>query len=122
MVSSNNKCPIGFSCSCAAAIFMAGTMLLPDIASAGGEGHGQYLARRDTIALGAGDAKDSNRAIHTIDPWPPYSRNDRLQFDGQRMWLGITRYQRNESIEPKGLTTQDISVGNSSEGGGPGGQ
>lgn len=98
------------------AALATGLLLVPDIASAGGEGHGQYLARRDTIALGAGDAKDSNSAIHTIDPWPSYSRNDRLKFDGQRMWLGITRYQRNESIEPRGLATQDIS-----EGGGEGG-
>lgn len=74
-----------------------------------GDGHGQYLARRDTITLGAGDAMYTNRAIHTIDPWPRYARDTKLEFDGQRMSLGITRYQENKSIEPVGLTTQSVS-------------
>ena len=74
-----------------------------------GDGHGQYLARRDTIAPGAGDAMYTNRAIHTIDPWPRYARDTKLEFDGQRMSLGITRYQENKSIEPVGLTTQSVS-------------
>ncbi len=75
-----------------------------------GEGNGQYFSRRDTIALGAGDAMQTNRVIHTIDPWPWYVSNDKLQFNGQRMMLGITRYQANESLVPTGLATQEIIV------------
>lgn len=117
MVTLNRNACVSRMISRTIAIAAMGILIAPDIAFAGGDGHGQYLARRDTIALGAGDAMDSNRAIHTIDPWPPYSRNDRLQFDGQRMWLGITRYKKNESIEPRGLATQEISDENG--GGGP---
>jgi hypothetical protein len=76
-----------------------------------GDGHGQYLSRRDTIALGAGDSMASNRAIHTIDPWPSYAKDDRLEFDGERMSLGITLYKSNKSIEPEGLETQSIVGG-----------
>ena len=32
----------------------------------------QYIQRSDTVTLGAGNAKEVNSAIHTIDPWPPY--------------------------------------------------
>ena len=105
--------------------FMASIILIPVDGFAGdgfarSEGHDQYFARRDSIALGLGNAMHSNRVIHTIDPWPWYSKNDRLQFDGQRMELGLRRYQANESIEPSGLTTQDVSSG--ALGGGSGGQ
>ena len=101
---------------------MASIILIPVDGFAGdrfarSEGHDQYFARRDSIALGLGNAMHSNRAIHTIDPWPWYSKNDRLQFNGQRMMLGITRYQANESLEPSGLTTQDVSSGGLGDGG-----
>ena len=76
-----------------------------------GDGHDQYFARRDSIALGLGDAMHSNRAIHTIDPWPRHAKDDKLKFDGQRMNLAIERYQANESIEPVGMTTQDVVSG-----------
>ncbi len=82
------------------------------------EGHDQYFARRDSIALGLGTAMHSNTVFHTIAPWPWYSKNDRLQFDGQRMMLGITRYQANESFEPSGLSTQDVSAGSMDSGSG----
>lgn len=84
-------------------------IVIPAPGVAGDVGHGQYLANRDTIALGAGDAMHHNRAIHTIDPWPRYSKDDKLKFDGQRMWLGITRYKANDSIEPEGMETQSVS-------------
>lgn len=104
-----------------AAALMALIILMPVDGFAGdgfarSEGHDQYFARRDSIALGLGNAVHSNRVIHTIDPWPSYSKNDKLKFDGQRMSLGITRYKANESIEPEGLQTQDISGDNGSGG------
>ena len=96
------------------AALLACIILMPATGYAG-DGHGQYLPRRDTIALGAGDAMNSNRAIHTIDPWPHYAKDHKLEFDGQRMWLGIIRYQANKSIEPVGLTTQSVSTIESQE-------
>ena len=43
-----------------------------------------YLERSDTILLGAGNAKDTNAAIHTITPWPPYVGNTHIPIDGRR--------------------------------------
>lgn len=66
-----------------------------------------YLARRNTIRLGAGDAMAHNRAVHTIDPWPVYSKDTDLPADGKRMMVGIERYQKNESLEPEGADTTE---------------
>lgn len=108
------------------AVLLAFVILVPETSFAGDrrghyfgwhDTHDQYFARRDTIALGAGDAKNHNAAIHTIDPWPWYAKNDRLQFDGQRMELGITRYQANESIEPRGMESEAFSPGGGGQGG-----
>ena len=78
--------------------------------------HDLSLRRSDTITLGAGDAVARNMAIQTIDPWPYWSRNDRINMEGNRAALAIKRYQENKSIPPQTLETSDISVG----GGGPG--
>jgi len=67
----------------------------------------EYLDRRDTIRLGAGDAAAHNRAVHTIDPWPVHAKNKDLPADGKRMMVGIKRYQENRSIEPEGSETAD---------------
>ena len=78
--------------------------------------HDWSLRRSDTITLGAGDAVAHNMAIHTIDPWPHWARNDRINMEGNRAALAIKRYQVNKSIPPQTLETSDISV----SGGGPG--
>jgi hypothetical protein len=84
--------------------------------------HVPSLRRSDTITLGAGDAVAHNIAVQTIDPWPPWARNDRINMDGQRAALAITRYQANKSIPPRTLETSDISIGSAAfPGGGAGG-
>lgn len=70
--------------------------------------YNRYLHARDTITLGAGDAVAHNRAVHTIDPWPAHSRNPRHTTDGKRMMVGMERYQKNESLEPQGLSTNNV--------------
>lgn len=67
----------------------------------------QYLGRRDTIKLGAGNAMAHNRAVHTIDPWPPHSKDTNIAIDGKRMMVGVKRYQENRSIEPEGEDTTE---------------
>ncbi len=67
----------------------------------------QYLSRRDTIMLGAGDAMAHNRAVHTIDPWAPHSKDTNIPADGKRMMVGIKRYQENKSLEPEGEDTTE---------------
>lgn len=52
-----------------------------------------YLERRDTLALHAGDSAAANRAIHTIDPWPAASRDTAIAHDGVRVARAIERYR-----------------------------
>lgn len=81
----------------------------------------QYLDRRDTIRLGAGDAVAHNRAVHTVDPWPVYSKDRNIAVDGKRMMVGIKRYQENNSIEPEGAETSDNYKAPEDPDSGPGG-
>ena len=54
----------------------------------------QYVARSDTVTLGAGNAKDVNAATHVIDPWPRNVRDRRISGNGERMVGAVQRYQR----------------------------
>src|SRR5215472_18808840 len=83
---------------------MALALLL--LAGAGGaSADEEYLARRDSITPGVGNAMAHNRAVHTINPWPRYVGNDRINVDGRRIQLGMRRYQENKSIPPRGVST-----------------
>ncbi len=53
----------------------------------------EYGQRKDTVTLGAGDAKEANAAIHTINPRPRRSRNRHIPANGERMAKTIRRYQ-----------------------------
>lgn len=68
-----------------------------------------YLSRRDTISLGAGDAAATNAVTQTIDPWPPYAKNTDITLEGERAGVAVDRYQKNKSIPPRGLNTTEIS-------------
>jgi hypothetical protein len=70
----------------------------------------QYLGHSDTLTVGAGNAQAANRTVHEVDHWPNASRKTRVDQDGHRAALAIKRYQRNESLEPKGLTKRDVSI------------
>jgi hypothetical protein len=92
----------------------AGFVLAPALLLAGCY-EDDYLSRRDTVSLGAGDAQATNAATHTLDPWPPHSKNTNINIDGARVQVGMDRYQSNKSLKPKGLATGDS--GGSSNGG-----
>jgi hypothetical protein len=51
-----------------------------------------YLKRRDTVTLEAGDAQAWNSVIHTADPWPPYVADTQIEGDGQRVARVMQRY------------------------------
>jgi hypothetical protein len=70
----------------------------------------EYLARRDSITPGVGNAAAHNRAVHTINPWPRYVGNDRINIDGRRIQLGMRRYQANKSIPPRGVSTSSTYI------------
>jgi hypothetical protein len=71
--------------------------LLAAAFAAAAAGCTEYLERRETISFHAGDAVAANRAIHTIDPWPPYASNTRLETSGRRVANAIERYQNGPS-------------------------
>lgn len=77
----------------------------------------RYLGHGDSVTLGAGDAAAINKAIHTIDPWPPESSRTRIDQDGKRAHIAVKRYEANKSIQPRGLTgnSDGNSNGNGSD-------
>jgi hypothetical protein len=70
----------------------------------------EYRRRSDTITFGHGNAVAHNIAVQTVDPWPHYVGKSRIDIDGERLLVGVTRYKANKSIPPKGLSTQQISI------------
>jgi hypothetical protein len=54
---------------------------------------GYYAHREEGVSIGAGNAKEANSAIHTVDPWPPYAKNRRIPASGERMTRALERYQ-----------------------------
>jgi hypothetical protein len=67
-----------------------------------------YYARRDTVALGGGDAVAANMAEQTIDPWPPYSGDTNIPANGQKMQSAVERYRTNKVTLPVNPTTSDV--------------
>jgi hypothetical protein len=53
----------------------------------------EYAQRSQTITLSAGNARETNAAIHVIDPWPRYAGNKRIPANGQRMAGAVERYR-----------------------------
>jgi hypothetical protein len=65
----------------------------------------EYLDRRDTIVHSGGDAVASNQVTHMVDPWPVWSANRNIAFDGQKMQSAVERYRTNQVTPPKGFGT-----------------
>jgi hypothetical protein len=61
-----------------------------------------YLERRDTITLAAGDAQNWNKVVHTADPWPSYVMNNHIPGDGKRTAEVIRRYSTSTSTNAGG--------------------
>jgi len=53
-----------------------------------------YLQRSVTISMGAGNAKDTNAAIHTINPWPRNVGNTRIHTTGRQAVGSVERLYR----------------------------
>jgi hypothetical protein len=64
-----------------------------------------YLDRRETVSLGAGDALAVDEVTHMIDPWPRYSANHRIAFNGERVQAAQDRYRHGKVITPVLPTT-----------------
>jgi hypothetical protein len=73
----------------------------------------QYLDRRDSIALGAGDAIEGNKVSEIVDPWPPGSGNTNIAFNGEKMQSAVQRYRTGKVIapgDPENLETTNQSA------------
>jgi hypothetical protein len=59
-----------------------------------------YYARRDTIALSAGDSVAANAVEQMVDPWPAHSGDTKIAFNGQKMQSAVERYRTNKVTPP----------------------
>ena len=84
-----------------AAVLAVGTML--------GGCSGIYWDRRETIALGANDAVETDKVTQMVDPWPRYSNNRNIAFNGERMQSAVERYRHNKVIPPMHSTTSSVA-------------
>jgi hypothetical protein len=64
-----------------------------------------YYDRRETIALGGGDAVASNRVTHIADPWPRFSSDNNIPFNGERMQAAVECYRTGRVITPISQST-----------------
>lgn len=60
-----------------------------------------YLARRDTLTVGSGDAVHANIAKQVIDPWPAHAQQIEPTTNGERAQHAMERY-RNPGAGPGG--------------------
>lgn len=77
---------------------MLGASLASLPATAGAES-GDYLSRRDTISLSAGNASRANIAIQTPTPWPSYINDTDIPGSGPR---AVNAIQSLNKTQPKG--------------------
>src|SRR3954452_14377088 len=64
-----------------------------------------YWDRRETIALGANDAVESNKVVQMVDPWPRYSANRNIAFNGERQQQAMDRYRHDRVQTPVNITS-----------------
>jgi hypothetical protein len=66
-----------------------------------------YFDRRETIVPSAGNAKAVNQITMMVDPWPPYSADRNIAFNGERMQGAVERYRTRNTIRPMNPLTSD---------------
>jgi len=62
----------------------------------------RYLVRRDTVTSSAGDAVASNSAVQIPTPWPRYSNDTNIAFDGAKIGCAVQRYREEREFPPTG--------------------
>jgi hypothetical protein len=63
------------------------------VAAVAVSGCSEYLDRRDTLYLGAGEAVQTNIITHQIDPWPAHARSRDMPFNGRRFANVVDSYE-----------------------------
>src|ERR1700744_6249836 len=69
-----------------------------------------YWDRRETMALSGGDAVAANTATQMVDPWPAYSGNKNIPYNGQKMQVAVERYRTGTVIPPVSAVTSDAAA------------
>jgi len=67
-----------------------------------------YFDRRDAVVFHAGDAVETNKVAHIIDPWPPRSANRTIVADGEREQRAMERYRTNKTTPLQPMTTSSV--------------
>ena len=67
-----------------------------------------YYDRRETVSMAAGDAVETNKATHIIDPWPKAAANRNIDYDGQRMQRANERYRTNKTTPLQTTSTSSV--------------
>ena len=68
-------------------------------------GCSEYLDHRDTISLAGGNAVATDKVTQMVDPWPRYSADRNIAFNGAKMETAVERYRTNRVIRPQGIGT-----------------
>jgi hypothetical protein len=66
------------------------------LSACGTQAFNQYVERKDTITLSAGDAVASSSAVQIPTPWPRYSNDTTIAMDGERIARAVARYREGE--------------------------
>src|SRR6185312_13878411 len=74
----------------------------------------EYLDRRDTISLGAGNAIATDKVTQMVDPWPRASAHKNISFNGEKMQTAVERYRTNRVYPPSGTGTSASYQSNAS--------
>jgi hypothetical protein len=59
----------------------------------------QYLERKESVTMSAGDAVAANEAAQTIDPWPRHSQDTNIPMDGEKAVFAVRKYR---GLRPNG--------------------
>jgi hypothetical protein len=80
----------------AIAIGLIGVTIMPGVGNAQfiDDPFSDYLQRSVTLSMGAGNAKNANAAIHTINPWPRYVGNPHIHTTGRQAVESVERMYR----------------------------
>jgi hypothetical protein len=64
-----------------------------------------YWDRRENVSLGGNDAVESNKVVQMVDPWPRYSANRNIAFNGERQTSAVDRYRHDRVQTPVNITS-----------------
>jgi hypothetical protein len=70
-------------------------------------GCSEYLDRSDLISVQGGNALQSDKVTQMVDPWPRYSGNRNLAYNGEVIQHAYERYRTGHVTPPNGNGTSD---------------